>query len=402
MYGDRSLYGVSIHYVFLSVPEAIISMKFIHDKGPIPQFLLGLLGAIAIAVLAVLVLASPTGARTADVGAAPFATSTSTGTPTSIPSDCTTSVNYYVVPSGSATVVPGTVDIGNHCNDCTTAITMPFPVQLYDRYFTTANVSSNGNLQFLSNDPSGSNHCLPQSSFNYAIFALWDNLDTSAPGNGVFTVVTGTAPNRVFSVEWRAFSSSGNGSVNPEIQLYENPILQQFDIVYGLFGSPNNSSTVGVQQDTGSQYTVWVCNGGSNQLSTGLRLSMQYVCGTPTPTSTTTRTPTVTPTSTITPTFTRTATITQTQVPSNTPTVTQTFTPVPTFTNTRTSTSTPSFTSTNTATNTPTNTATYTYTVTPTNTATSTATHTSTRTSTPSSTSTSTSTPTDTYTPTDT
>src|SRR6478609_1497249 len=124
-------------------------MKFLRSTGPIPQFLLGMLGTMALAVVAVLVLASPTGARSADViGAAPFATSTSTGTPTSIPSNCTTSVNYYVVPSENATVVPGTVDIGNHCDDCVTAITLPFPVQFYDRYFTTANASSNGNLQF--------------------------------------------------------------------------------------------------------------------------------------------------------------------------------------------------------------------------------------------------------------
>ena len=45
-------------------------------------------------------------------------------------------------------IVPGTVDTGNHCDDCTTPITLPFPVYIYGTPYTSANVDSNGTIQF--------------------------------------------------------------------------------------------------------------------------------------------------------------------------------------------------------------------------------------------------------------
>src|SRR5439155_8967912 len=48
------------------------------------------------------------------------------------------------------------------------------------------------------------NVCIPgTSSPNGIIAAGWDDLqNTSAPDSGVYTGVTGTAPNRTFTVEW--------------------------------------------------------------------------------------------------------------------------------------------------------------------------------------------------------
>src|SRR5437899_1253443 len=46
-------------------------------------------------------------------------------------------------PTVTCTVVPGTTDIGNHCDDCDTSVTLPFPVTLYNRTFSSVNVSSN-------------------------------------------------------------------------------------------------------------------------------------------------------------------------------------------------------------------------------------------------------------------
>ena len=47
--------------------------------------------------------------------------------------------------------MPGTVDTGNHTDDGTTFISLPFTYQLYDQTYTGVNLSSNGNLQFVSN-----------------------------------------------------------------------------------------------------------------------------------------------------------------------------------------------------------------------------------------------------------
>ena len=94
--------------------------------------------------------------------------------------------------------------------------------RLYDRDFSAVNVSSNGNLQFNSNVVTGDNVCLPYSNFNYAILPHWDDLRTDDIGNyGVFTSVTGVAPNRIFNVEWRASLANRRGDVNFEVRLYE-------------------------------------------------------------------------------------------------------------------------------------------------------------------------------------
>src|SRR5207245_1840128 len=55
----------------------------------------------------------------------------------------TTTPNYTVTSSTGASIVPGDTDAGNHFDDGTTGITLPFPVILYDQVFTSANVSSN-------------------------------------------------------------------------------------------------------------------------------------------------------------------------------------------------------------------------------------------------------------------
>ena len=40
-------------------------------------------------------------------------------------------------------------------------------------------------------------------------------------GFGIFTSVSGTAPNRIFNIEWRAQYFPGSGSANFELRLYE-------------------------------------------------------------------------------------------------------------------------------------------------------------------------------------
>ena len=95
------------------------------------------------------------------------------------------------------TIVPGTTDIGNHCDDCMTDDALPFPFPLYGQVFTSAHVSSNGNMQFVSNDPAFANSCLPAPTFNYAILPHWDDLMTTDTGHGIFTSVSGSAESAI-------------------------------------------------------------------------------------------------------------------------------------------------------------------------------------------------------------
>jgi hypothetical protein len=200
----------------------------------------------------------------------------------------------YVASTGTATLVPGTTDIGNHCDDCTTTITLPFAYSLYGGSFTNANVSSNGTFQFGSNNATYINGCLPDATFNTTVFPFWDDLYTAdtAAGEGIFTSVSGSAPNRIFNVEWRAvYCCTGGTPINDfEIRLYEGQ--NRFDVIYGPM-SDRASATSGVQQD-GTFFTEYFCNGVGGA-ATGSVTYTQAVCA-PTSTPTGTSTPTSTPT----------------------------------------------------------------------------------------------------------
>ncbi len=70
----------------------------------------------------------------------------------------------------------------------------------YGQQFSLANVSSNGNLQFISANPISFNECLPGPSFEAAIMPHWDDLLTDdnpgCPGGGcgIFTSLSGAPP----------------------------------------------------------------------------------------------------------------------------------------------------------------------------------------------------------------
>src|SRR6202007_2099880 len=118
-------------------------------------------------------------------------------------------------------------DTGIHCDDCTGPVTLPFDVQFYDQTFTAGtpiNVSSNGVIEFTSNFNGCCGYCLPQAGFNNLIAPDSRDLETySASAAGIFTSVSGVAPNLILNIEWRAEPCCGGGSVTEdfEARLYE-------------------------------------------------------------------------------------------------------------------------------------------------------------------------------------
>jgi N-acetylneuraminic acid mutarotase len=232
--------------------------------------------------------------RSAPAGVAPPVTASPT------PAACDT----YSVATATATIVPGTTDSGNHCDDCVTAISLPFPVHLYDQTFTGANIGSNGDLYFGTGNSGTGSACQPTPGFTYAIFAFPDDLYTLNSGYGVFTSISGTAPNRIFNIEWRAQFFPGTGYVNFEIRLYETQ--PGFDIIYGTGTSSGTGALV--QRDV-TCYTSYC-----NTVYQGLALSF----GGPASASPTSATPT-TPTATATHIQTATAAATPTCSPQTPP-----------------------------------------------------------------------------------
>jgi hypothetical protein len=256
--------------------------------------------------------------------------------------------------------VPGTTDIGNHGNDTATQIILPFPFTLYDTTYNTANVSSNGNLQFTTALVFFSNSCLPL-RFNWqaTIFAYWMDLrtdGTTCQGGdcGIYTSITGSAPNRILNVEWRTRYVSGGGLANFEVRLYEG-LPSRFDIVIGNTVTTTHGPTGGVQNENATLWRNAFClqNPPANTVysfvgacTTGTTPTFTYTpsvgptgtepvrTSTPTPTRSVTGTPPRTNTPTVTgtgtePMFTSTPSTTRTPTRTTTPTSTHIITPTP-------------------------------------------------------------------------
>src|SRR5438094_451465 len=224
--------------------------------------------------------------------ASPTPTFTPTPTPTPVPCG-----GFTIIQIGGS-IVAGTTDTGNHCDDCTTLVSLPFNFTLYGQSFNAVNLSSNGNAQFTTTDTAFTNQCLPWTGHDYTIFPYWDDLYTVNSGFGIFTSISGTAPNRIFNIEWRAQYFPGSGNANFELRLYEGQT--RFDVIYGTVSNGNTSATAGLQRDDNC-FAQYFCNGVGGPPTGGWSLAPAGT-PTPTPTATATATPMATATATATPT----------------------------------------------------------------------------------------------------
>jgi hypothetical protein len=239
----------------------------------------------------------------------PSGTPSPTATPTPPPGVC-----QYTFTSGSDPIVPGDTDTGNHTDDGDTFISLPFSFSLYDQTFNGVNVNSNGRLDFVTvNEPGGfASACLPAppnvGPFDYTIFPLWSDYRTDivgegcanfASGCGIFTSVSGTAPNRILNIEWRVvYFADHTQTANFEVRLYENDPSKRFDSIFGTVQPGSDQLYVSGVQGPGGVFTQDFCD--ANPPGPGSRT---YTCPsgatpTPTPTATPTVTPTATPTAT--------------------------------------------------------------------------------------------------------
>ena len=255
-----------------------------------------------------------------------------TPTPTATPGGC-----QYTFTTGTDTIVPGDTDIGNHTDDGDTFVALPFSFQLYDQTYNGVNISSNGRLDFVCvNEPGGFlSGCLPPPDnicpFDFTIFPNWSDYRTDivgegcanfASGCGVFTSVSGSAPNRIFNIEWRAvYFNDHTQTANFEARLYENDPNKRFDFIFGTVQPGSDQLYVSGVEGTAGAFTQDFCD--ANPPGPGSR---SYTCpGGATPTPTPTATPTITPSATPT----STPTVTPSVTPSVTPTATPRATPRP-------------------------------------------------------------------------
>src|SRR3954466_11572867 len=264
---------------------------------------------------------------------------TPTGTPSPTPT-ATCTVGYTTATS-TGTITAGGTDIGNHCDDCTTDITLPFPVTVYGATTSVASVGSDGDIHFTGPynklfwwmgcvpvDPAGGQDPFLNTLFpNYADLVTDESVGPCT-GCGLFTQTLGTAPNRQFVIRWKTnYFNSPPGPAQAEFEVLLTEGSNTLSVIYGVTGDNGLTAVSGIQHDL-NVFTSFSCNEAT--LVPGLRVNyIPTTCGSPTPTSTPTATATVTASATATATATATPTATSTATASATATATATATAVP-------------------------------------------------------------------------
>ena len=235
---------------------------------------------------------------------------------------CTPSYTFAL---GGTPFVSGVTDIGNHCDNCGTAITLPFPVSLYGQTFMTATAGSNGQLTFGTPYDDSGITCSPfgNTVATYVMAPYWADQctsncgDTACTGCGIFTTTVGTAPDRIFYVEFRTqYFNQTTDLLHYEIALYENgtpPFRYIYNHLVPAITANDSQLVIGVKKDdtVSTQYAcdsrggqrpprqiTRPCRHGKCRTLTATFLSCASPTPTPTATSTATGTPTATPTAT--------------------------------------------------------------------------------------------------------
>ena len=180
--------------------------------------------------------------------------------------------NYVFTTSAGNAIVPGvTLVPGSQADDATSSVAIPFSYTAYGTGYNSVNVGTNGNLQFTTINTAFTNVCpLPAAAMGVSFFPHWDDLNMSAGGAlGIYTSVSGVAPNRIFNIEWRARLFGGALPVNLEARLFEGQ--QRVDYIYGAVDLNGASASIGVQSVPVALQTTFSCNTAS--LSPGLGIS---------------------------------------------------------------------------------------------------------------------------------
>jgi subtilisin family serine protease len=150
--------------------------------------------------------------------------------------------------------VDATTDLPLSGNDASTQVELPFPAIFYGEAYTTAQVSTNGFLNFLAPDASYFNGPIPSASLpNAAVYPFWDDLDVDGAAR-VQTEVLGSAPNRRFVIEWDnvAFRNDLSQRVDVEVVLAESGELTlQYQGIDDASLEKGGSATIGIENAAG-------------------------------------------------------------------------------------------------------------------------------------------------------
>jgi hypothetical protein len=149
--------------------------------------------------------------------------------------------------NSSPTVITG---LGAAINDVlSSAINIGFTFTYQTVAYTQFKASSNGFLTFnIVNTLAQPTNNLKTSTERNIVAPLWDDNQTGASGN-VNYKLTGTTPNRVLTIEWKALrwnkSGFSAGTIDTQVKLYETTNVIEFVYNRGTYQSFSNSTGIG-------------------------------------------------------------------------------------------------------------------------------------------------------------
>ena len=188
---------------------------------------------------------------------------TATNTPGTCPNQ---SGGYCRTDNETRSWIAGTTNQAITGDDTTKTVTLPFSFTFMGTAYTSVKISSNGNIHFGTASSAYTNVSIPNTAApNAMVAAFWDDLSPNL-GGAIYTTVSGTAPNRVFVIEWRDVRRYGYGTTGAtfEIQLVEtsNQIWILYQDTY--FGSSTvdygKSATAGIENAGGTAGNLYSYN----------------------------------------------------------------------------------------------------------------------------------------------
>lgn len=173
---------------------------------------------------------------------------------------------YRCEPGASYDYIDATNDTFLYEDDGTVVVDLPFPFTFYGSSYQQVALSSNGNMQFTTENSTFSNECLnqgPVEGMGELIAPYWDDLDLTLIGF-LETGVIGEAGSRIFVVEWDDIPGYGNPAdrVSFEVQLFEgsNDIVFLYQDVTRTTDNNGRSATIGLQSESRGNTLQFGCD----------------------------------------------------------------------------------------------------------------------------------------------
>lgn len=158
--------------------------------------------------------------------------------------------NYAFAASAGATLDPmvgATQIIGTGNDDTATGLlTLPFTFNFNGVDYTTYTASPDGWIKFGAVGSGDFSNQVTEGTNLPKLYPYWDDLATGTTGN-VTTLTTGTAPNRVFIVQWFITSPRATGGpANSTFQAWMYEGSNKVEFRYGTIGGASGSASVGL------------------------------------------------------------------------------------------------------------------------------------------------------------